>query len=169
MSDSVFVSPQPLSPLTDVSAATPPLVGEQFLRLHLVPNTPVLLPLRQLVEVLSMPSLQIVPIPHMPAWVIGAYNWRGDILWMVDLGHLCGLTPWYAQATSRSTQSAVILRISDQRSPDHPATHSDNHLSRVTQTRSQVLGLVVDRIGDVEWCRVVPNGAISSRLLVEVK
>lgn len=114
-------------------------VGEQFLRMHLVPDTPVLLPLPQLVEVLSIPVAQIVPIPHMPAWVMGAYNWRGEILWMVDLGHLCGLTPWYKQATNRSVHSAVVLS-------------TQNNKAMSTKAKSQFLGLVANRVEEVEWC-----------------
>jgi positive phototaxis protein PixI len=170
MSESLFVSNSQL-PASSVDVSLPadslsklPMpnavaddaapIGEQFLRLHLVPSTPVLLPLHQLVEVLSIPSTQIVPIPHMPAWVMGAYNWRGDILWMVDLGHLCGLTPWYAQATSKSTQAAVILRIQDHRFP---------------KGKSHLLGLVVDRIGEVEWCdpavlQQLPPFTVSSQM-----
>lgn len=112
--------------------------GEQFLRMHLVPNTSVLLPLQQLVEVLSIPISQIVPIPHMPPWTMGAYNWRGEVLWMVDLGHLGGLTPWYAQSTHHSMHSAVVLRVSEEPS--------------ATKAKSQLLGLVVDRVEEVEWC-----------------
>ncbi|GBF83604.1 chemotaxis signal transduction protein [Aphanothece sacrum FPU3] len=64
---------------------------EQFLRFDLVPDTTLMLPVAQLTEVLTVPLGQIVPIPHMPPWVMGIYNWRGEILWMVDLGHLLGL------------------------------------------------------------------------------
>ncbi len=66
---------------------------EQFLRFHLVPDTTLMLSITQLTEVLTIPVGQIIPIPHMPAWVMGVYNWRGEILWMVDLGQLVGLTP----------------------------------------------------------------------------
>lgn len=124
-------------PLSSTDQA--PRTGEQFLRLHLVPDTPVLLPLQQLIEVLSIPVAQVVPIPHMPAWVVGAYNWRGEILWMVDLGHLCGLTPWYAQATNYSVHSAVVLRVQDDR-------------VAASRAKTQILGLVVNRIEEVEWC-----------------
>ncbi|WAL59270.1 chemotaxis protein CheW [Thermocoleostomius sinensis] len=151
--------PPTLSSNAPTEASVP--IGEQFLRLQLVPSTPVLLPLHQLVEVLSIPSAQIVPVPHMPAWVMGAYNWRGDILWMVDLGHLCGLTPWYAQATHRSTQSAVLLRVQDRRYAKHPVATVKN--------KSYLLGLVVDRIGEVEWCdpavlQQLPPFTVSSQM-----
>ena len=108
---------------------------EQFLRLHLVPETNVFLPIQQVAEVLTIPANQIVPIPHMPACVMGVYNWRGEVLWMVDLGHLGGLIPYYQQ-TIRIAHTAVVLQVQDQAS---------------TQ-KNQTLGLVVDRVEDVEWC-----------------
>jgi len=63
--------------------------GQQFLRFHLVPDTTALLPVRQMSEVLTVPIAQVVPIPHTPAWVMGVYNWRGEILWLVDLVQRC--------------------------------------------------------------------------------
>lgn len=108
---------------------------EQFLRLHLVPETQVLLPIQQVAEVLTIPVSQVVPIPHMPPCVMGVYNWRGEVLWMVDLGHLGGLTPYYQQAI-RITHTAVVLKSDD----------------KVSVQKRQTLGLVVDRVEDVEWC-----------------
>jgi len=111
---------------------------EQFLRLQLGAKTPMLLPVQQLTEVLTIPENQIMPIPYMPAWVMGVYNWRGEILWMIDLGHLCGLAPWYESPTYRSTHLAVVLNLLE------PAVNSPG----VAQT----LGLVVQRIEDIECC-----------------
>jgi positive phototaxis protein PixI len=102
--------------------------GVQFLRLRLEPNQLALLPIQQLTEVLSISESQIMPIPHMPAWVMGVYNWRGEILWMIDLGQLCGLTAWHQRPLNRSTHTAIVLT-----SPDH-------------------LGLVVNQVEDIEWC-----------------
>jgi positive phototaxis protein PixI len=114
-------------------------VSEQFLRFHLIPDTTALLPIQQLTEVLTIPSGQIVPIFHMPPWVMGIYNWRGEILWMVDLGHLMGLTPWHEQAFSASAYTAVVLQIrSNQATP--------------TNVKNQMIGLVVNRVEDIEWC-----------------
>lgn len=87
----------------------------EFLRLRLTAQLPILLPIQQLTEVLNVPENQIMPIPDLPAWIMGVYNWRGEILWMVDLGHLCGLAPWYQQPINRAVHSAVVLngRTSD--------------------------------------------------------
>jgi positive phototaxis protein PixI len=111
--------------------------SEQFLRLHLFPNATVLLPIQQLSEVLTLPIERVAPIPHMPAWVMGVYNWRGEVLWTVDLGHLCGFMPWYQQAANVSAFPAVVLQV---RSP------------KAGLARNQMLGLVVSRVEDIEWC-----------------
>ena len=112
---------------------------EQFLRFYLEPDTNLLLPVLQLAEVLDIPIEQIVPIPHMPIWVMGVYNWRGEILWMVDLGYLVGLVPCYQQAMSALTYTTIVLHV--------PSNHTSS-----TNAKKQMLGVIVNRIEDVEWC-----------------
>ncbi len=114
---------------------------EQFLRLHLAPEIDALLPILQMAEVLTIPSGQIVPIPDMPPWIMGVYNWRGEILWMVDLGHLAGLPPWHEQTTNISTHRVVVLKAQDTN-------------TTMAQAKSQMLGLVVNQVEDIEWCDV---------------
>ena len=135
-------------------------VKQQFLRVHLVPDTTALLPVYQMTEVLTMGISEIVPIPHMPAWVIGVYNWRGEILWMVDLGHLLGLTPLY-QAISRSTYTAVVVNSAQQVSLQQPSSQT---------TGRKMLGLVVNRVEDMElcnpnWIQSPPQSAVGSELV----
>lgn len=113
--------------------------NEQFLRFQLLPNTTALLAIEQLTEVLTIPRGQIVPIFHMPAWVMGAYNWRGEILWMVDLGHLVGLTPWHQQPLTTSAYTALVLQAR--------SSHSQG-----INAKNYMLGLVVNRVEDIEWC-----------------
>lgn len=124
----------PNSPLLSLNSAREKL-AEQFLRFYLEPDTKVMVSVEQLTEVLTIPLGQIIPIPHMPAWVMGVYNWRGEILWMVDLGHLLGLTPWHQQTTRSPSYKAIVLRSSGE-----------------SGERSQNLGLVVARVEDIEWC-----------------
>ena len=114
------------------------LIGQQFLRLYLVPDTKVLLPIDELVEVLTIPIGQIVPIPHVPPWVMGVYNWRGEILWMIDLGQLVGLTPWHQQNVNSSSYMSVVL-------------NGDLKDEEAEQSSTQV-GLVVTKVEDLEWC-----------------
>lgn len=137
MSDPLSVPDSP-SQLTDENL---PKEREQFIRFHLEPETTALLPILQLGEVLNIPINQIVPIFQMPAWVMGVYNWRGEILWVVDLGQLVGLTPCYQQSFSTSTYTTIIL-------------HAASHNSLSSSNRNQVLGIIVNQIEEIEWCNL---------------
>ena len=114
---------------------------EPFLRFYLEPDTTALLSLLQLAEVFNIPISQIVPIAHMPSWIRGVYNWRGEILWIADLGHLVGLTPSYQQPRSTLTYTTVVLQsLSNNASP--------------TSVKNQLLGLIVNQLEDIEWCNL---------------
>jgi positive phototaxis protein PixI len=127
----------------------------QFLRFKLYPDMQVMLPLREITEVLKIQFGQIVPIPQMPAWVMGVYNWRGDILWMLDLGHLIGLNSWYQQETNHSNQTAIVL--------------SPHQAKNQTNTTNLHLGLVIARVEDIEICDTAtiqspPSSAVTTQL-----
>ncbi|MGD1918312.1 MAG: chemotaxis protein CheW [Pleurocapsa sp.] len=123
---------------------------KQFLKFYLHEGTKAMLPVKQITEVLKIQFGQIVPIPQMPAWVMGVYNWRGDILWMVDLAHLIGFNSWYQQGINRSKHTAIVL------SPNKETTKTDaqNNIN---------LGLVVSQVEDIEMCDVadiqIPPGS----------
>lgn len=128
----------------------------QFLRFFLMPDTHVLLPISQLTEVLNLQIQQIIPIPQMPNWVMGVHNWRGEVLWLVDLGRLLGLTPWYEQGHNRSNCRAIVI---------HPTSHQ---LTK-SRNRSQMLGLVVHQVEDIAWCNTndihsPPGSAVTPEL-----
>ena len=69
---------------------------------------------------------------------MGVYNWRGEILWLIDLGHLVGLTPWHQQIHSTSVYKAIVLQ--------------SNSTAAAPNASNSVLGLVVNRVEDIEWC-----------------
>lgn len=119
---------------------------EQFLRFTLEPDMAALLPLQNLAEVLTIPGKEIVPIFLMPAWVTGVYNLRGEILWVVDLGHLLGLTPCYQQPSASSTFTTIVLNI---------ASSTATTQSRGTpKIRNQMLGCIISRLEAIEQCDV---------------
>jgi positive phototaxis protein PixI len=135
LTDTPFPVPIPEPSHPDVPS--PVLVD--FLRLQLVPEMPALLPTQHTGGVFTLQMGQITPIPHMPAWVVGAYNWRGVILWMVDSGHLCGLSPWYQQVRSVSVHTVVVLQIPDREpGPGRIKYHT--------------LGLLVHEVEGIESC-----------------
>lgn len=137
---------------------------QQFLRFHLEPDTEAMIPVSQLSEVLTIALGQIVPIPHLPPWVLGVYNWRGEILWMVDLGHLLGLTPWHQQSTRRSHYRTIILN------GDIGYNEKQRKSGFKSQDRNQMLGLVVNQVEDIEWCnpddiQSPPTASVSAKLI----
>jgi positive phototaxis protein PixI len=84
-------------------------------------------------ELVNIPIDRVVPMPHMPPAVMGVYNWRGEILWIVDLAMLLGLI------TDRSDRYCHL----------HPTiviTSGPN-----SGGESKTIGLVVDDIAEIEW------------------
>ena len=113
---------------------------EQFLRFRLEPSTKVMLPIEQITEVLKIAIGHIVPIPEMPSWVMGVYNWRGEILWMLDLGHLIGLNSWYEQGINATNYTALVL------------SESNHKNAKVKAMERASLGLIITQVEDIEWC-----------------
>jgi positive phototaxis protein PixI len=121
-----------------VSTATHNAAAPQsFLQFYLTTNRLVLISVQQLMEILTFPTGQIVPMFQMPPWVMGVHNWRGEVLWMVDFNHLVGLTPWYQQSEYTAKHTVVVIR-----SP----------LNASWATEELMLGLVVNRVEDMVIC-----------------
>lgn len=115
------------------SPPPPPRENKQFLRLNLTTETVTLLPIKHLTEVATISSEKVASMPHMSPWIMGTHNWRGNILWLVDLGYLVGLKPLYQQVSS-STYTAAILQFFPK------------------NAESQAVGLVVRQVGSIERC-----------------
>ena len=122
------------------SATAEDVKQEQFLRFHLEPDLNAALPVDQMTEVFTVSTTKVVPIPHMPPWVIGVYNWRGEILWLVDLGYLLGGTPLYQQTSSRSLYTAIVVNSQQAGGRQGSSTAG-----------KKMLGLAVNRVEDMEW------------------
>jgi positive phototaxis protein PixI len=102
---------------------------QQFLSFFLPPHTNAMLPTQQLTEILSLATHQIVPIPDVPPQVMGVCNWRGEVLWLLDLGYLLGAEPISSQNYHQSSHSAIVVHAQD-----------------------CMLGLVVGQINRMLWC-----------------
>ncbi|AFZ37888.1 CheW protein [Stanieria cyanosphaera PCC 7437] len=130
---------------------------QQFLKFYLEPDTKIMLPVEQITEVLKIDLIQIIPIPEMPAWVMGVHNWRGEILWMLDLGNLIGLNAWYEQENTTPNCTAIVL-----------STKTTEQIKE-QQSEKTSLGLVVTRVEDIEWCnpdlvQSPPGAAITTEI-----
>jgi positive phototaxis protein PixI len=98
-------------------------VGQRLLRLQLCPENTALLAVETIVAVVNLSVIDILPVPHMPSCVLGLYNWRGDMLWLVDLGRQVGFSGMH----QLSQFMAVIAEIN-----------------------GQALGLCVSQVHDIE-------------------
>jgi positive phototaxis protein PixI len=67
-------------------------IGQRFLRLQLCSENTALLAVDEIAAVVTVTVTDILPVPHMPSCVLGLYNWRGDMVWLVDLGQQVGFS-----------------------------------------------------------------------------
>ncbi|NEP60095.1 MAG: purine-binding chemotaxis protein CheW [Symploca sp. SIO2G7] len=100
------------------------------LSFSLNPETWAMLPSQQLATIISLDPTTIVPIPDMPAAVIGVFPWQGEVLWLVDLAYLLGFEPLLT--------------------PDYH--QSKRNVLRVTN-RGKTLGLLVHQVGQLIRCK----------------
>lgn len=109
------------------TTAAPPEDGEKFLRFQLGTEAIALLPLSIITQVMQVSVPEILPVPQMPGCVLGIYNWRGEMLWLIDLGQLVGFPPLLGPDIYLETVMAIAIQAND-----------------------QSLGLIVPQINDIE-------------------
>jgi positive phototaxis protein PixI len=81
---------------------------------------------------------------------MGVYNWRGEILWIVDLAMLLGAS----SSTRRRDRLQPTIIIND-------TTSDMSGAGAIGDRQSNTLGLVVDEIAEIEWCELDPLGTLS--------
>lgn len=105
----------------------------KYLKFTLMADMTALLPIAQLAAVLKIEATQITAIPHLPASIMGVYNWRGEVLWIVDLGYLLGGTSWHQQSILPTHYKTLLL---------------EQILAETSERRH--LGLVVPHVNGIE-------------------
>lgn len=108
-------------------APMPPETQQRLLRFPLGLEDSALLPLEQITEIFRVNVAEILPVPEMPNQILGICNWRGEMLWLIDLNHLVGCPPLFRQ-------DPVLVPP----------------LVMVVQVKGQSLGLVVPQVNDIE-------------------
>ena len=86
---------------------------QQFLSFSLTQNLQAVVDTSHLSEIFSLDLNQIVPIFHLPEAVMGVFNHRGEVLWIVDLACLLGLDALFVQ---NYCQACFVLVLQHQRS-----------------------------------------------------
>lgn len=92
-------SPQPLGVIVpqDKGAIAPKQLAQythSYLKFSLGKHK-ALLPTHQILEVVTVPTISITPMPNMPPALLGLINQRSQVFWVTDLALLLGLPAVY--------------------------------------------------------------------------
>ncbi|BDA67548.1 putative CheW protein [Calothrix sp. PCC 7716] len=103
--------------------------------------------LEQITEILRVNLDEILGVPEIPSSVLGAYNWRGEMLWLIDLEHMIGSASLYEQVPLSKQPIAIVIQL-------------DNYC----------FGIVVKSVNEVELhdtTQIIPAkpGSFSTQLL----
>jgi positive phototaxis protein PixI len=66
---------------------------EMFLRFQLDSQTSAVVPMLQTQEAIVLPAGRVSVMPNLPSPVMGLFNRRSSLLWLVDLPEILGLEP----------------------------------------------------------------------------
>ncbi len=82
--------------------------GDMFLRFQLDSQTSAVVPMLQTQEAIVIPAGRVSVIPNLPSPVLGLFNRRSSLLWLVDLPEILGLEPIDRHAHS---YDVVLLKV----------------------------------------------------------
>ncbi len=100
--------------------------GELHLRFYVPSENEFALPAIGIREVISTPPDRITSIPNASPLLLGTLNWRGQVIWVADLGQFLG----------------DIAALNTDR-PEIPVI--------VVEDQDTMIGLAVDRIVGMDW------------------
>jgi positive phototaxis protein PixI len=135
---------------------------QQFLRFQIQPNLTAIIEIdaqtqdrhQRVIELINLQLDRVVPMPHLSPSVMGVYNWRGEILWIVDLATLL-LGNAKLRQSYRTLQPTMILNIGTN-------SHARS-TSGIEERQEKTIGLVVHEIAEIEWyerdliCTTIPE------------
>jgi twitching motility protein PilI len=84
------------------------ILGDAYLKVQLDQGVHAVLLMKQVQEVLVLPSSRLTPMPNMPACVLGLMNRRSRVSWVVDLAQMLGIGRLDA---SPQQHNVAIVRI----------------------------------------------------------
>ena len=112
-------------------------VGELYLRFYLPSQDEFALSAVGIGEVIQQPLDRITPIPNASPLLLGTINLRGQVIWVADLGQFLG------DSSPLNTDRAEIPIIA-------------------IEEEETILGLAVERLGDMEWLDLNKLGSAAS-------
>ncbi len=90
-----------------------------------------LLALDNIREVVKISPQKVLAVPHVPDWLLGIYDWRGELLWLADLNRLLGFD------------------IAPQRQGDR-TNLSEGGMMISLQVHKHTLGLFIPQVEEIE-------------------
>ncbi|WP_066379057.1 MULTISPECIES: chemotaxis protein CheW [unclassified Anabaena] len=114
---------------------------QKFLSFHLGARDTAVISLENITEVLQVSLGDVCSMPQMPSCILGVYNWRDEMLWLVDLEEMLGYPP-LPPATNLMTKMMTI----------------------VLEKNGKHLGLLVRQLMDIEWLDMEQMKAPSAEL-----
>ncbi|MEM7726773.1 MAG: chemotaxis protein CheW [Cyanobacteria bacterium P01_A01_bin.45] len=100
---------------------------QKFLSFNLGERDAAVISLESITEVVPISLSEICSVPQMPNCLLGIYNWRGEMLWLVDLENMLGYSPISQKSNILSKMMAIVIRY-----------------------ESKSLGLVVRKLTDID-------------------
>lgn len=100
---------------------------QKFLSFQIGLNDIALLPVECVTELFQVSVADILPVPQVPNCVLGIYNWREEMLWLVDLNALTGFPGLQERDIPLLTLMAIVI-----------------------QAQGQSIGLLVQQVRDIE-------------------
>jgi positive phototaxis protein PixI len=101
---------------------------QKYLSFNLGAKDTAVISLQCITEVLPVSLAEICGVPQMPSCVLGIYNWRGEMLWLVDLEDMLGYPPLSQAGKLLSKMMAIVV-----------------------ENEGKSLGLLVRQLMDIEW------------------
>ncbi|MFM2379600.1 MAG: hypothetical protein RLZZ143_2179 [Cyanobacteriota bacterium] len=112
-------------------------VGELHLRFYLPSQDEFALSAVGIREVMQQRIDRITPIPNASPLLLGVINLRGQVIWVADLGQFLG--------------------------DNHPLNTDRDEITVIAiEEQETILGLAVERLGDMEWLDLNKLGSAAS-------
>lgn len=100
----------------------------KFLSFNLGDTDTAVILLEDIIEVVTVSLTDICSVPQMHSCILGIYNWRGEMLWIIDLEEMLG----YTSVTQEARLVPKMMVI-------------------VVQTEGKSLGILVRKLIDIYW------------------
>ena len=83
--------------------------SEKFLSFNLGIQNTAIISLQNVTEILPVSLNEVCCVPQMPSCVFGIYNWRGSMLWLIDLEAMLGYLPCCDGSNFISKMMTIVL------------------------------------------------------------